>query len=406
MEVVSAASTRVAPLGVSFAWTFAGNLVYGAGQWAMLSLFAKLGGGQMLGEYALALAAVTPVVMLTHLNLRAVLATDVAGRHPFGDYLAVRLAATVVGLAAVTAIAAGSALAAAIWMVGLAQSVENVSDLYYGAMQRRERMDQVARSMMARGALSVAALWAALWLTRNLVWAVAAVAAARVAVLLLYDMPRGAAGERVARTGMPAWRTILRTTLPLGVVLMLVALNANLPRYAIEHHLGTRALGAFAAVASFMTVGAAVVNALGQAALPRLARAFAAREMARFRGQVLRLACAVALLGAAGVAVAAVAGPLVLRVLYRAEYAAYAGVLVAAMAAAVLVWLAGALGYVLTSARAFDLQAPLLAIVAAASGAASWLLVPRYGLYGAVAALAIAACIQLGGQVWIIRRAA
>ena len=57
-----------------------------------------------------------------------------------------------------------------------------------------------------------------------------------------------------------------------------------------------------------------------------------------FFGQVLRLAFFAALLGAAGVAVAAVAGPLVLRVLYRAEYAAYAGVLVAAMAAAVLAW--------------------------------------------------------------------
>jgi hypothetical protein len=39
--------------------------------------------------------------MLVHLNLRAVLATDVARRHVFGDYVAARLTASAVGMAAI-----------------------------------------------------------------------------------------------------------------------------------------------------------------------------------------------------------------------------------------------------------------------------------------------------------------
>ena len=38
--------------------------------------------------------------------------------------------------------------------VGVAQSLENISDIYYGAMQRRERMEQIAFSMMGRAAFS------------------------------------------------------------------------------------------------------------------------------------------------------------------------------------------------------------------------------------------------------------
>src|ERR1039458_10701282 len=79
-----------ASLRSSFAWTLAGNGLYAAAQWATLSLAAKLGGSEMLGQYALAVALTTPLVMLSHLNLRAVLATDLDGRHPFGDYVAVR----------------------------------------------------------------------------------------------------------------------------------------------------------------------------------------------------------------------------------------------------------------------------------------------------------------------------
>jgi hypothetical protein len=34
-----------------FAWTLAGNVVYAASQWAILSLAATLGGAEMLGHY-------------------------------------------------------------------------------------------------------------------------------------------------------------------------------------------------------------------------------------------------------------------------------------------------------------------------------------------------------------------
>jgi O-antigen/teichoic acid export membrane protein len=415
MEVVSSTPAHLAAhrapsssLRSSFAWTFAGNAVYGAGQWAILSLFAKLGGGEMLGQYALAVAVTTPALMLSHLNLRAVLATDMEHRHPLGDYVAVRLFASALGLAAIAVMAATAGswtLGAAILFTGVAQTAENLSDTYYGALQRRDRMDRIARSMMAKAGLAVLALAAALVLTRDLAAATGAIAAGRILVLLVYDRPRGSAGESTAGSGRRAQWTILRTALPLGVVLMLVSLNSNLPRYAIEHRLGTRELGAFAAVASFMTAGSAVVNALGQAATPRLARAFSERDRARFLRLCRQLGAVVLALGAAGVAVAAVAGKIILSVLYRPEYAAYSGILVAVMAAALAGYVAATFGYIITSARAFHVQMPLFCAVAAASGAASWLLVPRFGLAGAAMALAIAAGVQLCGEFWVLRRA-
>src|ERR1035437_5564427 len=139
-----------ASLRSSFAWTLAGNVFYAASQWAALSLVAKLGGSEMLGQYALAVALTTPLVMLSHLNLRAVLATDVDGRQPFGDYVAVRIAVSglsVVGIAILALLSGHSRpLAAVILVTGLAQSSETVSDIYYGAMQRRDEMDLIARS--------------------------------------------------------------------------------------------------------------------------------------------------------------------------------------------------------------------------------------------------------------------
>jgi len=390
----------------NFAWTFMGNAAYAAGQWALLSLLAKLGGSEMLGQYALAIAITAPVAMLSHLNLRAVIATDVTGKHPFGDYLAVRLAATLLGLVAIGILAfaasPGAAMVPVILAAGVAQSAENVSDAFYGALQRRERMDRIARSMMARALLSALALGGALWLTRSIVAAAAALAAARLASLLLYDIR---SGEPLTSTNRANQMVIVRTALPLGIVLMLVTLNANLPRYAIERNLGTRELGAFAAAASFLTGGNTVVNALGQSATPRLARYFAQGDRAGFRRLSLQLAGISVALGAAGAAGALLLGAPLLRLLYRPEFGQYAGLLAAVMLAAIPIYVAGTFGYVLTSVRVFDAQLPLFCVVAAVCAAASWLLVPRLGLLGAPAALGAAACVQAAGELLILGRA-
>src|ERR1035441_5049952 len=89
----------------NFAAVFAGNAVFAAAQWATLSLVARLGGTEMLGQYALAVAIVSPVALFAHLNLRAVLATDVERWHPFGDYMAVRMGVTGLGLAVILGLA-------------------------------------------------------------------------------------------------------------------------------------------------------------------------------------------------------------------------------------------------------------------------------------------------------------
>ncbi len=383
--------------------------MFAASQWAILSLLAKLGDSVMLGHYALAAAVATPIAMFSHLNLRSVLVGDVERRHPFGDYLAVRLATTLLGLMAVALVALVSGYARpvplAIVLLSVALSADQLSDIYYGLLQRRERMGPIARSMAARGVLSVVCFGVVLWLTRSLVGAVAALAAARIAVLLVYDRPVSKAGSQRVLTGLHGPVEILRKAVPLGVVLMLASLSVNLPRYAIEHRFGAAELGAFAAVASFLTIGSTAANALGQSAMPRLARYYGAKDSRRFRALVWKLLAMAGSLGVSGVVVALLVGRLVLGVVYRPSYAAYAELLAWVMCAGIFCYVAIMLGYVITGARVYAAQAPLLVFVAASSAAGSWLLVPRLGLPGAALALALAWSVQIAGEAFLLRRA-
>ncbi len=410
-QVISTASVEHKPsmsLRANFSATFVGNAVFAASQWAILILIAKLGSNVMLGQYALALAIVTPVMQFSHLNLQAVLATDIAEKHPFGDYLAVRLGTIVLGLAVVCGITLVSRCAwpvpAAVLFLGAALSVDNLSSIFFGLLQRRERMDLIAWSMIARGLISVAALGVTLWLTHSLLAAVGALAAVRTTVLLVYDRPIASVSRPLRTSGLRAQVKVFWTSLPLGIVLMLVALAFNFPRYAIEQKLGTATLGSFAAVASFMTAGSTIVNALGQSALPRLARYFTARDLRRFQRLTWQLAGLTCLLGAAGVVAACLLGRPLLGILYRPAYEAYARLLAWIMVAGLLSYVSSILGYVITSARVFIAQMPVLATAAGSSAIVSWTLIPRMGLDGAAVTLGTMALVTIIGQLVILRR--
>ncbi len=397
-----------ASLRGNFAWTLTGNVVFGATQWGVLSLIAKLGPPEMLGQWALAVAVATPVAMFTHLNLRAVLATDASGQHRFGDYLAVRLAVTALGLAATAALAwvprYPDGVAGAVLLVGVALAADNVSDTYFGAMQRAERMAAIARSMMARGVASLAGAAAGLYLGGGIVPAALGLALGRLLVLAAYDIPRGGRGQDFSLGGRrPQWE-LFQTALPLGLVLMMVSLTSNMPRYAVEAWLGPADLGVFAAVAAFLAAGSTAANALGQSATARLARHFSRGELAEFREVAWKVTGAAAGLGVAGAAGALALGKPLLGLIYRPEYAAHTGLLVLLMSSAIFVYVAVVLGFVITSARAFVMQLPLLMAVVAVSAGANWLLVPRVGLPGAALAVLAAALVHIGGELAILGR--
>src|SRR5215510_14086924 len=77
-------------LCADFGWTFVGNAIYAAGQLAILMLLAKLVRPEMVGEYALGLAVVYPVMQFTNLQLRSVMTSDVRQQTEFGYYLGLR----------------------------------------------------------------------------------------------------------------------------------------------------------------------------------------------------------------------------------------------------------------------------------------------------------------------------
>ena len=397
----------------NFSWTFVGNAVYAACQWGMLVVLAKLGSPEMVGEFALGLTIAAPVFMFTNLQLRHIQATDAKQQYLFSDYFSLRLISTTVGLFSIGIITliAGYTwqVSLVILLVSLAKAFESISDVFYGLIQQQERMDRIAMSLMIKGPLSLLMLGLGLYLSGSVIWGVVGLVFSWAIVALGFDVRSGKSilknqrktgDDSLSSTKLKlSWdrQKLLKLTwlaLPLGLGMLLISLNVNIPRFFIEQNLGERELGFFAAIAYLMVAGNMVVNALGESASPRLAKYYAEGNRHAFSQLLIRLVGIAVALGGLAVLVAKFAGSLILTIVYQPEYAQHADLFVWLMLAAGVSYVASFLGYGMTAARYFRIQMPLFLIATASSAIACYWLIPAFELKGAAIALILSAVIQ------------
>jgi O-antigen/teichoic acid export membrane protein len=420
--------TRPLSLRRNFYWTLAGNFIYAASQWGMLTVLAKLGSPEMVGQFALGLAVTAPVIMLFNFQLRAVQATDAKREFLFSDYLVLRIVTTILALTVIagTLLLTGYKGATALVILGFAaaKSFESISDVYYGLMQQRERMDRIACSMIIKGPLSLIALGVGVYLTGEVFWGVVGILFSWGLILFCYDVPNGAeilresqlksitaeVGDEYIGSLKLKWhpRVLIRLlwlALPLGLVMLLLSLNTNIPRYFIEHHLGSRQLGIFTAMAYLLVTGNTVVSAMGQSASPRLAKYYAGGDAKAFRALLLKLMGIGAALGTAGIFVAVIWGRELLTLLYTSEFAVRIDVFFWLMITATISYISSFLGYGMTAARYFRAQFPLFALVTACTLIGCYWMIPHSGLLGAAWSMFFAISVQFVGSAYVIVQA-
>jgi O-antigen/teichoic acid export membrane protein len=376
------------------AWTFWGNLTYAGSQWAMLVVLVKLCSPENVGEFSLGLAISAPLMLFANLQLRTVAATDVSRDFFDGQYLSLRALTAVFAMSAVSVIAFLAYpphSAAVVCAVALSKSFDSASDILYGFLQRRDRLDVIAKSFVLRGCVSLSLMAAAAIKTHDALWAAAALAAGSLSVLIGYDLPMARrllpAGSLSPSWSSPSGVRLLETTLPLGFAMLLMSLQHNIPRYFVESRLGLASLAVYSALAYFVVAGNVFYDALAQSAVPRLARHLNCGALPRFHSLMMRLTCLGMIGGIACVLTAFLFGDRILAAFYTERYAAQAPLFVLLMAAAAVSYAACFLNYSLAIARRTRQQAALFALSALVIFLVCSLRVPSAGLRGAAEAL-------------------
>ncbi len=399
-------------LARSLSWTLLGELGFAAGQWLALVVIAKLASPEALGRYSLGLVVATPIMLLCSLHLRPVWVVDVSGRIEFRHVVALRLLGVPLTLllsAAVVLIRGwDSATAAVVMILALVRAAGSVSDICYARAQRAEQMRSIGLSRLSQGVLWVAALALGLWLGDELL-AVGLVAAAMLVHVLAFDLPAARRhGELRPRFDGADMLHIARLALPMGLAGALLSVSAGVPAYVLEARADLAAVGFFAVAMTILQASGVLNMAMGNAAIPRLAK-LAAGDARGFWRLLARVLAVVAVLNGVGVLLVVLLGEAYLRAAFTPEYVAYLPELILASVAALVVGLANMLSQTLTSLGRFRLQLWLNLAALSCSSAAAWVLIGEFGLRGAIwSLLALAGfrlLLYLGAVAWAGPRA-
>lgn len=367
-------------------WTLLGSIANSICQWLAILLIARSESAATLGQYSYALAVCAPIVMLARFNMRTVFATDAINKHAFEQYFTARLVLTCLAAVIVAAYMVGTqrmTIAAIGVSVLLYKSVESLSDMVQGVFQRESWFAALGKSSVLRGATLVICMLLALRIAHNLLAGLLMTGVVWAAIFVFYDL-------RLARTRQRRWlssdsRSILKLSLhclPSGLVLMAAALHMSIPIYVLERYADHEHVGYYASVACFLAVGGVIASALSQSAAPTMATLYASDRRA-FWAQLVRLLKVSFVIGALGVAGAALFGSRFLSLLYGPQYAPLAEALVWVAVGTGLSMAHSFLGLTLTIGRLFYEELAITLVSAAVVALFALWAVPKFGVLGA-----------------------
>ena len=374
-------------------WLVGGNFVFAFSQWVILIFFARMTNQENLGQYALALAIVTPIFAVGNLQLRPLYILDVNSeqKYTYTHFYYLRLICSFIALACCLVLGLFFNVSILVLLlVGLLKFFESYSDIIYAYYNAHDQTQLISKSLFLKGTLSVLAVAVGLYLF-DFYTALILFLIVYLVVWLFIDNLYIQKTQEIKKMSLDLG--IMKSAIPMGISLGIVTLQSNIPRLFLDQYASIEAVGIFTVLSYFIIVGSIFINSICQYLSPRLTHAWN-HNRAYFK-KLLSMALLVAGgLGLIAIFLSYFMGEFVLKLVYGAEYIAYADAFVLTMVAGFILYLATVLGYTLTAIGFIKQQVYLFSIVLIFSVLVSYLCIPEYGIVGGIYTLMVSYLVQ------------
>jgi len=374
-------------------WLVGGNFVFAFSQWVILIFFARMTNQENLGQYALALAIVTPVFAISNLQLRPLYILDVNSeqKYTYTHFYYLRLICSFIALACCLVLGLFFNVSILVLLlVGLLKFFESYSDIIYAYYNAHDQTQLISKSLFLKGTVSVLAVAVGLYLF-DFYTALILFLMVYLVVWLCIDNLYIQKTQEIKKMSLDLG--MMKSAIPMGISLGIVTLQSNIPRLFLDQYASIEAVGIFTVLSYFIIVGSIFINSICQYLSPRLTHAWN-HNRAYFK-KLLSMALFVAGgLGLIAIFLSYFMGEFVLNLVYGAEYVAYTDAFVLTMVAGFILYLATVLGYTLTAIGFIKQQVYLFSIVLIFSVLVSYLCIPEYGIIGGIYTLMVSYLVQ------------
>lgn len=369
-------------------WLLSGNMLFAFSQWLMLIFFSHYSNPLQLGYYSYALALTAPIFMLTNLQLRPILVVDwnTQKKYRFDQYFYIRIISTVIAIviSMILAFYNHSAGLLIIIIVVLMKSCEAISDIIYALYNAENKTRFISRSLIIKSIGIILISIVVLLSTGDVFYSLLAVLICYIVTLLLIDFKQIKKNLGRVLFWDHSFKKIFLTGLPLGLSVMLISLQTNIPRYFLEYSNGVEQVGVLTILYYFVVIGGIITNSICQYLSPYFSKYFHENEVELLKSTINKALFFSMGLGLLGILTSFFAQDLIMQLLYGEKYVQYSEYLPWMMLAGLFSYIAVVNGYIMTSLKLLKVQVPLFAILVICTIFYSWLLIPKFYLWGAV----------------------
>jgi O-antigen/teichoic acid export membrane protein len=384
-------------------------------------LLIKFGSDALAGRYALALAIATPFFLFLGLQLRVLIITDAKREFQFGHYVRLRFLTSVIAISAIFALLLFTKhptyTKLIIGLVALAKFAEAMSEIVYGLLLQKEKLAWMAISQILRGLFAVIIIGSVIFLSAELWLAISLMALSWWIVTIGLDF--GTTAKRFENCVLPTpssnthnpditprskvtslwdlqvfWQIVQRG-LPLGLALLFVSLNVQIPRYVIDAYLEESALGIFSALVAPVALGGLAINSILMTVASRLAQYYAKAQKTAFLFLISRLLLFSIIIGVLGLFIIYFIGKSILVILFRPDYADHWQLFIYLSVSGILGYINSIFGYAINACQYYKQQTIIHLAGVISSLLISFLLIPHYQLMGAALSLICTALVQM-----------
>lgn len=382
---------------------FIGNLAYAFFSWAQISLVAKFSDGVILGQYTLAIAIITPLYLFTNMQLRSLIITDNRGDFDFSDYSNFRRISNSI-LTIISIVIAFLLNTENPWIIilfTLIKVVESNSEIINSFFQKREQMHYISLSIFLKSLLGFIGMLIGMVFFKDIIIGLSLCLLNNIVVYIFYD--RKIAHKNEINTTNKAVdivsiKKILLVAFPLGVVSGIISLNGNVSKFFIEESLGTEIQGIYSSISYLIILGTFVCNAIGASFAPRLSKYYSENKIQSFNNLKNKFLAFNIFIGVFAWVVTYFFGKHMLLFFFNEKIAHYNYLLNWIMLVGLFNYILTALGYTLTSIRAFKIQ-PLINVISLILKILTLgYFIKKYNILGAIYAQLLVAFIQ---SLWI-----
>lgn len=242
-------------LNKNFIWNAVGNTAYDGLQWFITVIVARSSGLNNAGVLAIAMSFSLIFRTISYFGIRDFQVSDENNKYSFADYTGLRIITCILSLAACMIFAALSRYApnvlTAIFWYMIFRISEGFSDLFHGAIQKKDRLDISGVCLTLKAVITTIAFALVFLVMSSLNYALAAMALSAVTVNLLIELPLTVkicslkAKVRWIECGKLAVETA-----PLLLHLFLTSVILNMPKYALSIAYNEVYLGAYSSIFS------------------------------------------------------------------------------------------------------------------------------------------------------------